>query len=172
MHNLYNYKKYYFIDKFIPEQLIKLNKNISLIWRNNNNNSEIFKLVNFCKKNKRDLYLANNYKLAVRFNVKGVYISAKNYNLFYAQNPKRLRIIGSAHNLKEIQIKKMQRVKELFLAPVFKKKTSAPLGIYKLKHLFEIFKEDKIALGGVNFQNIKLLKLVNFKGFAGISYFE
>ncbi len=129
-------------------------------------------MVNFCKKNKRDLYIANNYKLAVKYNIKGVYISAKNYSLSYAQNPKGLKIIGSAHNLKEIQIKKIQKVKELFLAPVFKKKTNTPLGIYKLKHLFEIFKEDKIALGGVNFQNIKLLKLVDFKGFAGIRYFE
>ena len=128
--------------------------------------------MNFCKKNKRDLYIANNYKLAEKYNIKGVYISAKNYSLSYAQNPKGLKIIGSAHNLKEIQIKKIQKVKELFLAPVFKKKTNTPLGIYKLKHLFEIFKEDKIALGGVNFQNIKLLKLVDFKGFAGISYFE
>ena len=128
--------------------------------------------MNFCKKNKRDLYIANNYKLALKYDIKGVYISAKNHSLFYAQNPKKLKIIGSAHNLKEIQIKKLQKVKELFLAPVFKKKTNNPLGIYKLQHLFKNFKDDKIALGGINLRNIKLLKLVDFKGFAGISFFE
>ena len=157
--------------------LIKLEKNISLIWRNKskvNDKIEIIKTSEFCKKNNFDFYISNNIRLAIKLKLKGVYISANNYKLVYNYNGlfKDFKIIGSAHNLKEIRIKKNQNVEELFFAPVFKKKTNQALGIYKLKHLFDSFKKDKIALGGINKKNVKLLKLVNFSGFAGISYFE
>ena len=157
--------------------LIKLEKNISLIWRNKskvNDKIEIIKTSEFCKKNNFDFYISNNIRLAIKLKLKGVYISANNYKLVYNYNSlfKDFKIIGSAHNLKEIRIKKNQNVEELFFAPVFKKKTNQALGIYKLKHLFDSFKKDKIALGGINKKNVKLLKLVNFSGFAGISYFE
>ena len=157
--------------------LIKLEKNISLIWRNKskvNDKLEIIKTSEFCKKNNFDFYISNNIRLAIKLKLKGVYISANNYKLVYNYNAlfKDFKIIGSAHNLKEIRIKKNQNVEELFFAPVFKKKTNQALGIYKLKHLFDSFKKDKIALGGINKKNVKLLKLVNFSGFAGITYFE
>ena len=157
--------------------LIKLEKNISLIWRNKskvNDKIEIIKTSEFCKKNNFDFYISNNIRLAIKLKLKGVYISANNYKLVYNYNSlfKDFKIIGSAHNLKEIRIKKNQNVEELFFAPVFKKKTNQALGIYKLKHLFDSFKKDKIALGGINKKNVKLLKLVNFSGFAGITYFE
>ena len=136
--------------------LIKLEKNISLIWRNKskvNDKLEIIKTSEFCKKNNFDFYISNNIRLAIKLKLKGVYISANNYKLVYNYNGlfKDFKIIGSAHNLKEIRIKKTQNVEELFFAPVFKKKT---------------------ALGGINKKNVKLLKLVNFSGFAGITYFE
>ena len=157
--------------------LIKLEKNISLIWRNKskvNDKIEIIKTSEFCKKNNFDFYISNNIRLAIKLKLKGEYISANNYKLVYNCNSlfKDFKIIGSAHNLKEIRIKKIQNVEELFFAPVFKKKTNQALGIYKLKHLFDSFKKDKIALGGINKKNVKLLKLVNFSGFAGITYFE
>lgn len=157
--------------------LIKLEKNISLIWRNKskvNDKLEIIKTSEFCKKNNIDFYISNNIHLAIKLKLKGVYISASNYKMIYNYNSlfKDFKIIGSAHNLKEIRIKKTQNVDELFFAPVFKKKTNQALGIYKLKHLFDSFKKNKIALGGINKKNVKLLKLVNFSGFAGITYFE
>ena len=174
MHSL---KKYYFINQYKPNLLIKLDKNISLIWRNKskvNDKLEIIKTAKFCKKNSFDFYLSNNISLAIKLRLKGVYISASNYKMILNNNSlyKNFKIIGSAHNLKEIKIKKNQGVQELFLAPIFKDKTNKALGIYKLKHLFNCYENDKIALGGINKKNIKLLRFVNFKGFAGISYFE
>ena len=44
--------------------------------------------------------------------------------------------------------------------------------MHKSKHIYELFKGNKIALGGINAKNLKLLKLLNFTGFAGIKYFE
>ena len=157
--------------------MIKLDKNISLIWRSKykvKDKLEIIKTAKFCKKNKFNFFLSNNIQLAINLKLKGVYISASNRKIFsnYKNLSKNFKIIGSAHNLKEIQIKKLQNVEELFLAPIFKKKSNNALGLYKLKHLFESFKKDKIALGGINNKNVKLLRLINFNGFAGINYFE
>ena len=120
------------------------------------------------------MFIANDFRLAIKLRVTGVYISANNRNMVpgYSYLFKKMQIIGSAHNLKEIQIKKKQKVKEIFISPIFKKKQNKPIGLYKLKHLFDNFKYDKIALGGINSKNIKLLKLVKFQGFAAINYFD
>jgi len=176
MHNFSNLKKYYFIDQYNPDQFIKLNRDISLIWRSKHkdNKIQIIKTAKFCKKNNINLFLANDIRLAIKLRLKGVYLSAHNKNLRLNLNSllKDFKIIGSAHNIKELRIKKLQRVEEIFFSPIFKKKNNNPLGIYKLKLLFENFQKDKIALGGINKKNVKLLKFVNFKGFAGIEYFR
>ena len=79
-------------------------------------------------------------------------------------------IIGSAHNLKEIKIKEAQKVQELFIGSLFKMKETY-LGIYKFKNLCKLTKIPVIALGGIKDSNLKALKLLNIKGFSGISYF-
>ena len=43
---------------------------------------------------------------------------------------KNFLIIGSAHNIKEIRIKELQGVKEIFLSSIFKKNKNY-LGLYK-----------------------------------------
>ncbi len=65
-----------------------------------------------------------------------------------------------------------QKIKEIFISPIFKHKNKSPLGIHKLKYIFEDTEFEKIALGGINYKNIKLLKLSNFIGIAGISFFK
>ena len=69
-------------------------------------------------------------------------------------------------------MKKKQRVKEIFISPIFKYKNKHPLGIYKSRLFFEDKSYQKVALGGVDNKNIKLIKLTKFKGIAGISYFK
>ena len=106
-------------------------------------------------------------------NINGVYISAYNKNLRH-NNYKfkfNFKIIGSAHNYCEIVIKKMQNVEEIFMSPIFKHKKRTPLGLYKTKIVFDVFRGKKIALGGVNEKNLKLLKLNKYSGFAAIDYF-
>ena len=177
MVHINNLKKYYFINEFNRNHLINLNKNISFIWRNKDKETSIktlIKLRDFCKKNQRYFYISNDIKLARKVNADGVYISStnKNLNLRTINFKKKFKILGSAHNLKEIKIKELQNTEEIFLSPLFKKKINQKLNIYRYLKLRETTKMNDISLGGINSKNLKKLKLIKPFGFAGISYFE
>ena len=63
-------KIYLFIEDFIPSELNLLNKNISIILRNYKkiiSDSELIALKIYCRSHKRDLYLANDIKRAIKF---------------------------------------------------------------------------------------------------------
>ena len=172
-----NFKMYYFISEINYSRLKNLDKNISLIWRNKNKETPIkilIELRNFCNKNNRKLYINNNIKLANKIKADGLYISSYNKDLMLKSNllKKKFKILGSAHNLKEIKIKELQNVDEIFLSPLFKEKTNKQLDIYKYFNLRKTTKMKDISLGGINEKNIKKLKLIRPFGFAGISYFE
>ena len=176
MHNN-NYKKYYFLNKFDYSHLINLDQSISFIWRNKNDQTSLKSLIelrNFCKKHQRKLFLRNDSKLAIKLNVDGLYISSTNKNLILRPITckKKFEILGSAHNMKEIKIKKLQGVDKIFLSPIFKDKKNQRLYLYKYLNLKKtIFMKD-VALGGINRENLKKLKFIKPYGFAGISYFE
>ena len=177
MVHINNLKKYYFINEFNYTHLINLSKNISFIWRNKDKETSIKNLIelrDFCKKNQRCFYISNDIKLARKVNANGVYISStnKNLNLRTMNLKKKFRILGSAHNLKEIKIKELQNTEEIFLSPLFKEKTNKQLNIHKYLKLREITKMNDISLGGINSKNLKKLKMIKPFGFAGISYFE
>ena len=177
MVHINNLKKYYFINEFNYTHLINLNKNISFIWRNKDKETSIkilIKLRDFCKKNQRCFYISNDIKLATKINADGVYISSTNKNLnFRTSNlKKKFRILGSAHSLREIKIKEMQNTQEIFLSPLFKKKTNQQLNIYRYLKLREATKMSDISLGGINNKNLKRLNMIKPIGFAGISYFK
>ena len=168
---------YYYIDKFNRDEIYKLNKSINIIYRNYStkiNTIEILELVNFCKKQRRKVYISNNLKLALKFNFDGVYIPAFNRALSYKNIPKKkFEIIGSAHNVKEVINKEYQGCNKIFLSPIFKtKKNTNYLGITKFNTIKLITKKNVIALGGINERNIKYLKMCNVKGFAGISWIK
>ena len=172
-----NLKKYYFINEFNYTHLINLNKNISFIWRNKDKETSIKTLIelrNFCKKNQRCFYISNDIRLARKLDADGVYISSTNKNLnLKSTNLKiKFKILGSAHNLREIKIKELQNTEEVFLSPLFKKKTNQQLDIFKYLKLREITKMKDISLGGINNKNLKKLNMIKPFGFAGISYFE
>ena len=177
MMHIHKLKKYYFINEFNQNHLISLNKNISFIWRNKDKETPIntlIKLRNFCKKNQRNFYISNNVKLAERLKANGVYISSSNQNLNLKTTSlkKKFRILGSAHNLKEIKIKELQKTEEIFLSPLFKKKTNQQLNIFRYLKLRATTKMRDISLGGINNKNLKKLNMIKPFGFAGISYFE
>ena len=170
-------KKYCFIDQFNQDHLKNLKKNITLIWRSKYKQDDlklIKKLAFFCKTNKINLFLSNNVKLAIKLKLDGVYISAHNrdYRFNNYKLKKNFKIIGSAHNLIELNIKKQQNIKEIFISPIFKYKNRSPIGIHKCKYFFKNDDYKAIALGGVSEKNINLLKLTKFKGFAGINIFK
>ena len=169
---------YYFVDEYNYAELSKLSKNINIIYRNykkNINISTLISLKNFCKKNSLKLFLSNNIELALKYKLSGIYIPAFNNQLNYIKYPipSNFNIIGSAHNFKEILIKRKQGCKVIFLSPIFKvKKSNYFLNISKFNILTLDQKTKFIALGGIKNNNLNKIKLLNVFGFAGISFFQ
>ena len=170
-------KVYCYVNDYNLSDLSKLGRDINIIYRNYENIdhlNNLFNLKKFCKKNRINLYLANNIKLSIKLRLNGVYLPSFNNKLNFSGSfslPKKFKIIGSAHSFKEIKIKKAQGCKEIFLSPLFKViKSKKFLGIIKFNFLTLGIKNDFIALGGINEKNFKTLKLINIKGFATISW--
>jgi len=166
-----------FISEFNKEQILKYNKNIGIIFRNynkKNKKDKILEIKKFCRKNKRQFYLANNLKLAINLNLDGAYIPSfnKTFDILKYKKRKAFLLLGSAHNIYEIKTKEKQGVEILFLSPIFKTKNyKQALRIIKFNFLAKMTKKKIIALGGINKKNINNLKNTNAYGFSGISYF-
>ena len=169
--------KYYFINKLETNNIDKQDKQTVIIYRNYSskklNEEIILKIKKYCRKRGIKFYLANNIKLAIKFNLDGAYIPSFNKNtkhLAYSLK-KNFDVIGSAHNLNEIRIKENQNVKKIFLSSLFKKNKNF-IGINRFKILAQLTKKNIVALGGISKNNKKKLSLINQSDFAGISYFE
>ena len=169
--------KYYFISNFDTNNINQQNKKTIIIYRNYSSKkidkTKILKLRNYCKKKGLKFYLSNDIKLAIKLKLDGAYIPSfnKKFDHLSYYYKKNFEIIGSAHNLKEIRLKELQKVNKIFLSSLFKKNKNF-LGINRFRHLSNLTKKNIVVLGGVSKKNIKLLKLVDCKEFAGISYFE
>ena len=170
-------RKYYFINKFDTNSINKQDKQTTIIYRNYSSKpidqTLILRIKRYCKKKSIKFYLSNNIKLAIKLDLDGAYIPAFNKSLKHLAYTykKNFRIIGSAHNLKEIRIKENQNVKKIFLSSLFKKNKNF-LGINRFKLLSKLTIKDIVVLGGISEKNKKKLSLVNQYDFAGISYFE
>jgi len=170
-------KKYYFINSLDTNNIKNIDRQTAIIYRNYTSAKldidKILKLKNSLKKKGCKFILANNIKLALKLRLDGAYIPSfnKKYDhLSYSIHPKFI-IIGSAHNLKEIKIKELQKVQSIFISSLFKKNKNY-LGLNKFKIISTYTKKNIVALGGLSEQNLKKLKLINISDFAGISYFE
>tara|TARA_B100000674_G_scaffold466443_1_gene450437 strand:+ start:404 stop:922 length:519 start_codon:yes stop_codon:yes gene_type:complete len=170
-------RKYYFIDKFDTTNIDKQDKQTSIIYRNYSaktpDQTLILKIKKYCKKKSIKFYLSNNIKLAIKLDLDGAYIPSFNKNLKHLaySYKKKFRIIGSAHNLKEIRNKEIQNVTKIFLSSIFKKNKNY-LGINKFRLLSKLTKRNIVVLGGISNNNKKKLSLLDQSDFAGISYFE
>lgn len=176
MHNL-KFKVYHFIDKFDELLITNLDKKVNLIYRNYNsyNYKVIIKINKLCKKQGRAFYLSNDFKLAHKLNLSGVYIPSFNrsLNLIKYNKKKNFEIIGSAHNIKELKVKEKQMVTTIFLSPLFKIiKSNKFLGIVKFNNLSKETSLKTIALGGIKQTNIRKLKSLNCFGYASISFIK
>ena len=170
-------RKYYFINKFETKNIDRLDKETAVIYRNYNSKifdkESILKLKKYCKKKRIKLYLSNNVRLAIQFDLDGAYIPSFNKclrHLAYSYK-KNFDIVGSAHNLKEIRTKESQNVEGIFLSSLFKKNKNF-LGINKFKLLSKLTKRNIVVLGGISKRNKKKISLLDLSDFAGISYFE
>ena len=118
-------------------------------------------------------YLSNNVKLALKLKLDGAYIPSfnKDFRHLSFDFHQKFKIIGSAHNIKEIKIKELQKVEKIFLSSLFKRNKNF-LGINKFKNISKLTNKKIVALGGISKKKLKYLKLINDPEFAGISYFE
>ena len=103
----------------------------------------------------------------------GLYISAHNkkLNLSKIRNTK-FKIIGSAHNYKELDVKKKQGCTSFIYSRLFKTKYDYKpgfLGIIRFNLLKLASKKDLVPLGGINYDNLNKLNLVNTNSFVLMS---
>ena len=153
-----------------------MSKNIGIIYRNysENNNILIIKRISqFCKSSGRKFYISNNIKLAIKLDLDGVYFPSFERSLVHNcyNLKKNFKILGSAHNLFELNIKKKQKITEVFISPVFKKKNKNVLGIYGFIKLRNSTNLNSIVLGGVDNSNLNKLRQIKCSGFAAINFF-
>ena len=135
--------------------------------------TELLKMRTFCKRKGIKLYLSNNIQLAIKLGFDGAYIPAfnKSFKHLNYKLKKNFKILGSAHNIKEIRLKEKQKVNLIFISSIFKKNKNY-LDLYKFINLEKLTDINIIALGGINRNNLKKLSLTSCAGFAGISYFR
>ena len=170
--------KFYFVPDYDKDHIKNIDKKINIIVRSYDKPINLKKLKefrNFCKLNNYQIFLSNNLKIALNLKFDGIYIPSfnKKINFLLNKNTKNLKVIGSAHNIKEIKIKEKQGVEVLFISPLFNlKKSNRFLEVLKFNLLAQTTSKKIIALGGINQSNIKKLNLLKVEGFAGISYFQ
>jgi thiamine-phosphate pyrophosphorylase len=176
MHKLF--KIYYFIDKFNSEEIKKLDKKISLIFRDYTQKYNIDTINNIkklCDKHKRKLYISNDLKLAKKLRLNGVYIPSFNkLDNFRNLNVKNgFEILGSAHNQVEMKNKEKQGCNQIFISPIFKtNKSKFFLNTVRFNLIAKGSNRSIIALGGINSKNFNKLKAIFCDGFASISWIK
>ena len=167
---MFTFKNKYFLIiesiKDIDLRNIKLINKYTIIYRNVGKIKNIDDLLKFrrnCKAKKIDFYVSNNEKLTLDLKADGIYISAHNKNLSLAKLKRsNFKIIGSAHNIKELNIKLLQGCTSIIFSRLFR--VSNPLkrgfmGIIKF-NLFRLSrKENLIPLGGI--RSVLLAKCIN-----------
>ena len=173
MHKL----NFYFIDDFDKDHIKNLPKNIAIIYRNYNqkhNEQDILCMKKFCIGIRKKFYLANNIHLAEKLRLDGAYIPSFNKDIFIKKlKTKNFTLLGSAHNIKEINQKIRQKVDYLFISPIFKiTKKKDFLGIVRFNILSQKFNRNVVALGGINKDNLKMIKNIKNYSFASISYIK
>ena len=128
---------------------------------------------NQCKAKKIKFFIKNNIKLVVKHKADGLYISSHNKNLKLNQIKNlNIDIIGSAHNLKELNIKIQQKCSRIIFSRLFKtnyKDKKTFLGIMKFNLFSRITSKELIPLGGIRENNLQLTRLTNSKGICILS---
>ena len=150
---------------------------MGIIYRNynaKNREKELVKIAKACKKNRNQLFVSNDIKLTIKVKAEGIYIPSFNKTKRFANlEKKNIKILGSAHNQKEIKKKISQKCSAIFLSPIFYiKKSKKFLGLHKFNYLSHNNNINILALGGIAENNIHKLKLFNIKGYGGIRIFK
>ena len=166
-----------FLDQYNSQIFKNKNTNIGIIYRNYNERkreNELIKIAKACKKNRYQLFVSNDTKLALKVKADGIYVPSFNKTKYFLNlEKKNVVILGSAHNQQEIQKKISQNCSAVFLSPLFNvKKSKKFLGLHQFNYLSYMNKISIFALGGISENNIRKLKLLYISGFGGIRIFK
>ena len=129
-----------FLDQYNSQIFKNKNTNIGIIYRNYNGKkreNELIKIAKACKISRCQLFVSNDIKLAIKVKAEGIYIPSFNKTKYLLNMEKKnMIILGSAHNQREIQIKKLQKCNAIFLSPIFHvEKSNKILNLYKFNYL-------------------------------------
>jgi len=170
-------KNYYlYIDntKVLDLNLIKKRNKFNIILRNGAKKEKYININKFrkqCKSKGIKFYIANNRRLAILHKADGLYISSYNKIGFFNFN-KKMHLIGSAHNQKEIYQKIKQGCKSIILSRVFKTdyvNKSGYLGVIRFNNFIHKNKVILVPLGGIRASNLNKLKMIKTSGLAILS---
>ena len=177
--NKFYQEKFYFFTTYINEQMIKnvvKFKNIAIIYNNKyiDNENNFLNIKNFCKSNNIKFFILDNLKLAIKHKLDGIILSHNNKRTYLNVNnyKKNFKIIGKAHSQNEFSFKIKQNCTAIFLSPIFqnlKYNTSKILSINKFNQISKDWKTNIYALGGINFENIKKVRMTKAKGIGFMS---
>ena len=171
-------KYFLFIDdtNFFDLNLIKNKNKFNIIYRDHKSKIEVNNLIKFrqnCKKKGIKFFIANNTRLLTKIKADGLYISAFNKNLRLIRYKRSgYKIIGSAHNPREISLKLKQGCDKIIISRLFQtnyKNKKGFLGVLKFNNLFLRNEIEIIPLGGINNKNLLMLNLVKGSSLACLS---
>ena len=172
-------KKYFLIIESIKDinlRNIKKHNKFIIIYRNHGIKENIYELKKFrnkCRLKLIEFYVANNTKLGILLSSDGVYLSSHN-KTFKAWNLKKrnFKIIGSAHNIRQINFKIRQGCDYVLLSKLFTvdyDKAAPFLGIVKFNRYIKNVSTKLVPLGGIKTTNLNSLKNVNCDALALLS---
>jgi thiamine-phosphate pyrophosphorylase len=170
--------KFYFFTDNLDEIIKKNIKNfhsLCIIYKEQNNIIDEIKLKelrNYCKRNSIKFYVTDSYKLAIKYNCNGIFLSNKNKKIVKLSTKKNFKVIGLAHNRFEYFFKKKQLCETIMLSPIFynyKYTLNRILGVIKFNLITLNWNSKVCALGGINLKNLKNIKMTKSKSVAFIS---
>ena len=172
-------KKYFLIIESIKDinlRNIKKYNKFLIIYRSKGKIENINDLSIFRKKCRLkliDFYVANDMNLVVKLKADGIYLSSYNNTLKVVRpNRSNFKVIGSAHNVKEIAFKKKQGCNYILFSKLFLvdyQKASPYLGIVKFNKFTNFFSKRLVPLGGIKNSNLNYLKNVDCEAIALLS---
>lgn len=176
---LHHFECYLFLKNLsleIKKKILK-NKIKNVIFNNSNSFDYIYigNIRQWCKNKKIKFFVINDYKLALKLNADGVYLTSDyklNNNISLYKT--RFLMIGSAHNQLEYFFKQQQGCKKIFLSPIFnnsKYSINQVLGLSKFNLMSLSWKIKVVALGGINLFNLRKIKLTKSKSLGFIRLF-
>ena len=152
---------------------------ISIIILNDLNNSSykienknLYEIIKFCKKNNIKFYISNNLQLALKTKANGLFIKSSNKSIYPRIYKQNFKIIGVAHNQIEYNFKQKQNCNLVFLSPLFfnqKYSINKILGPLKFNLISRDWITEIGCLGGINFKNLKKIKLLKTNALGFIS---